>query len=344
MSRLTIYKENFHGSTTISNIFIDEYLETANDCEIKVYLYLVRMLSANKDISIYDMVEKFNHTEADIMHSLRYWEKKGLLVLDFDEYNVISAIHMKDLTKCSTKQAEAVPVNAEASTPAVKAAAPMPAPVAVVPTKPAYSAADLKQFKERAGVSEFLFVAASYIGRPLTPSELSTLLFIIDELKFSRDLADYLIQHCVGLGKKDFRYIEKVALAWAEAGVKTPEEATNMGGKHDKDVYAIMNRLGRNTTPTDVELAYINRWSKEYGFSTDIIFEACDRTVLKTESNRFEYADAILTKWKNVQITNFEDIKHLDDTHKAGKPKKKSSSIPSGNYDWSELEKQLLSN
>ena len=48
---------------------------------------------------------------------------------------------------------------------------------------------------------------------------------ISEDLHFSDDLIDYLIQYCVDLGKKDFRYIEKVALNWSEEGITTTKQA-----------------------------------------------------------------------------------------------------------------------
>ena len=47
-----------------------------------------------------------------------------------------------------------------------------------------------------------------------------------------------------------------------------------------------MNQLGKTGSPTAKELEYIERWTKEYGFSPDIIFEACQRTVLATAVGR----------------------------------------------------------
>ena len=85
MSRLTIYKDNLTDSTIVSNRFIDEYMKDANDAQIKVYLYLLRMMNSNLPTSISDIVDKFNHTENDVIRALTYWEKRDLLRLDYDE-------------------------------------------------------------------------------------------------------------------------------------------------------------------------------------------------------------------------------------------------------------------
>jgi len=169
-----------------------------------------------------------------------------------------------------------------------------------------------------------------------------------DVLEFSDDLIDYLIQYCVDKGKKDFRYMEKVALNWAQDGIRTPKQAEKATLKYDKSVYAIMNELGKTSAPTTKELEFINRWIKEYGFTNDIIFEACARTVLATDKHRFEYADGILSKWKKEDIHHKSDIKKLDDRHAQRVPQtvrpanNRFNQFTQNSYDFDELEKALL--
>ena len=49
--------------------------------------------------------------------------------------------------------------------------------------------------------------------------------YISEQLHFSDALIDYLLQYCIDRGKKDFRYIQKVAVNWAERGITTPQQA-----------------------------------------------------------------------------------------------------------------------
>lgn len=46
MARIALYKDNYADSTVVSNLFIDEYMKDANDAQLKVYFYLLRMLNA----------------------------------------------------------------------------------------------------------------------------------------------------------------------------------------------------------------------------------------------------------------------------------------------------------
>ncbi len=336
MARLTIYRDNYTDSTVVPNCFIDEYIKDANDAQLKVYLYLLRMLNANQPISISDIADKFNHTEKDILRALKYWENHQLLSLDYDEHGSLTGIRLCDLTKSEE----------EFGTPA-----PAPSYESRSFEKPSYTAQQLRDFKEREETAQLLFIAQSYLGRPLTPAEMKSVLFMMDVLHFSADLIDYLIQYCVDRGKKDFKYIEKVAINWAEQGITTPKQAQKLASRYDKNVYAIMNQLGKNNSPTAKELEFINRWTKDWGFSNDIIFEACERTVLATDKHRFEYADSILSKWKKEDVHRKSDIIRMDEMYQARRrntAKKisanKFNQFTQNDYDFDQLERELLSN
>ena len=360
MARLTIYKDNYVDSTVVSNYFIDEYMKEANDAQLKVYLYLIRMLNASQAISVSDIADKFNHTEKDILRALKYWEKKQLLVLDFDDDKNLVGIHLRDLSRCDistydlprrdTREVVSDSQILAIHTPEPEAAVPAP-PVNPLFAKPVYTTDQLREFKNRQDTSQLLFIAESYIGKPLTPGEIKSILFFTDILHFSEDLIDYLIQYCVDRGKKDFKYIEKVAINWAEEGITTPKQAQKFSTRYDKNIYAIMNELGKSGSPTTKELEYIMRWTRDYGFTNDIIFEACERTVLATDKHRFEYAEGILSNWQRENVHNKNDIRKVDDHyHQTRKSSNKTVSSNKFNhftqnqYDFDQLEQELLSN
>ncbi len=359
MAQLTIYRDNDVDSTSVSNLFIDEYMKDANDAQIKIYLYLLRMMNAKLATSVSDIADKFNHTEKDVVRALKYWEKNGLLTLDFDRNKNLTGIHIHDLSAADrTRVAGNCSPSSFIPMPFVQPAAPQAEPASAEENtdafrKPTYSADQLREFKSRQNTAQLLFVAESYIGRPLTPSEMKTILYFTDVLHFSDDLIDYLLQYCVDRGKKDFKYIEKVALNWAEAGVSTPRQAQKASSRYDKNVYAIMNELGKNSAPTPKEAEYILRWIQEYGFSNEIIFEACERTVMATDKNRFEYAERILQSWHEQNVHHKSDICKIDELYQQRRKTSSAAAKQNTNrfnqfaqntYDFDALEKELLSN
>lgn len=371
MSHLTIYQSNYVDATVVSNLFIDEYMKDANDAQIKVYLYLLRMMNAHEATSVSDIADKFNHTEKDILRALKYWEKQRLLDLDYDSGKNLVGIHIRDLCgsdkngSASESLAESsfIPMPVPASSPEAAApsaflrpqeiAAPSSAETLQVASpyeKPSYSADQLREFKGRQETALLLSIAESYIGKPLTPSEIKTILYFTDVLRFSDDLIDYLIQYCVDRGKKDFKYIERVAVNWAQSGITTPKQAQKASSRYDKNVYTIMNGLGKDSSPTVKEMEYITRWTKDYGFSTDIIVEACQRTVLATDKHRFEYAEGILSSWKRQDVHHKSDIAKIDSQYQQRKksaprqPANRFNQFAQNTYDFDALEQELLSN
>lgn len=369
MARLTIYKDSNTNSTAISNRFIDEYMADANAAQVKVYLFLTRMMSAGQATSVSEMADKFNYTEKDIIRALKYWEKKDLLTLDYDAAGIPMGIHFRSLesqpvmdTHSSTSRSLAMFVETDTASSAVlqqsAESAILYKPVATqavsyeAPTyeKPTYSADQLREFKNRETTAQLLFIAESYIGRPLTPAEMKSILFFTDVLNFSEDLIDHLIAYCVDRGKKDFKYMEKVAVNWAENGVTTPKQARKFSTKYDKNVYTIMNALGKNNAPTAKEAEYITRWTGEYGFDMDIILEACERTVMATDRHRLEYAESILSSWRQENVRHKADIHKIDELYHRKKTVAKPTSnnkfnqFSQNSYDFDALEKELLSN
>ncbi|MEZ3428270.1 MAG: DnaD domain protein [Lachnospiraceae bacterium] len=363
MGQFIFYRDDYADTTVIPNSFIDEYMKDANDAQIKVYLYLLRVMNAGLSTGVSEIADKFNHTEKDVIRALRYWEKAGLLFLLFDESGKnITGIRFKEpqrREKDTSAHSDTIPADTAAmqNTQPVLVKAESAAPVISISTrqaetpfaKPVYSADKLRAFKNREETAQLLFVAESYIGRPLSASDMKSILYFSDCLHFSDDLIDYLIQYCVDRGKKDFKYIEAVALNWAQSGITTPKEAEKFASRYDKSVYTIMKELGKNSAPTSKELEYINRWVKEYGFSSDIIAEACERTVMATDSHRFEYAEGILSSWKKENVRRKSDIQRIDELYQKRRLQKAAppagnrfNQFPQRDYDFEELEAKLL--
>ena len=367
MSSLTIYKDGYMDMTPISNLFIDYFMKDANDAQIKVYLYLIRMMNANLPTSISDIADQFNHTEKDVLRSLKYWEKNQLITLEFNEAKALTGIHLNDLTRLAGKNEPARESEpAKDTAPAVVSTAPkaVPATPVAVPQapshssiteladryeKPSYSPDQLKAFREQSEAQQILFITEQYLGKTISSSEIKSIFYFYDVLGFSSDLIDYLIQYCVGRGKKDFRYIEKVAVSWAEEGITTPKQASASVGKYDRTVYKIMAALGKSSTPVGKEVDFISKWTRTYGFSLDIILEACDRTVLAVDTHRFEYADSVISSWYKSNIHHLTDIRKADESFRKAKPtsvltKNSFNQFEQNSYDFSNLEKEILSN
>ncbi len=184
--------------------------------------------------------------------------------------------------------------------------------------RPVYTKEKIASLTGRNDVAQLLFVAEQYMKRPIKQDEVTTILYVYDELGFPADLIEYLLEYCISNNKKSFRSIEAieaVAVEWKEAGVSTLEEAKRLTRHIPKEMNEVMEALGfpKDRQPVEAEIAYVRRWTERYGYGMDIIREACSRTVLNTCKPSIRYANGILKQWYDAKVEKPEDIIALDE-------------------------------
>lgn len=369
MAKITLHSDNQISATSVSNIFIDEYMSDANGEFVKIYLYLLRLMNIpDAAFSISSIADKFEHTEKDIKRALSYWERMNLLRLEYDDKQNLTGICLLDSTSkrpdtvsapVDTPNEPSAPSDASASDEALQAISAKQtlgdaAPAA--PRKKNYSADDIRQFRQDESVAELFFITERYLSRTLTATDINTILYLYDVLGFSTDLIEYLVEYCVSKGHTSIRYIEKVALGWADSNIKTVSDAKQAASLHSQSYFTVMKALGisgRNLVPSEIRL--IEKWKSEYGFTNELIEEACKRTIQATHQPSFEYTDSILKNWHQKQIRSLTDIARLDAEHQNRKKsnaaassaavtasKNKFNNFKQRTYDYDELEKLLL--
>lgn len=331
------------NATLVANDFIDHYMSKANGEFVKVYLFLLRHLDdPYSQLTISAIADSLDNTEKDILRAFRYWESEGLLSLEKDADDQIIGLSLEK-TICvplshptppdtpttpgpgGGKSLEALPgeeISSAASfmpdvsasdAPISDMAAPSAAVSAVPVQTPVAQPIPLDSFRAQKELKSLLFIAEQYLGKTLTKTDMDAITYFYDTLGMSADLIEYLIESCVENGHKSIRYIQKVALSWFDDGVRTVAEARQRSVNYNKNCYAVMNAFGlKNRAPGEAELAYIKKWSEEFGFTLDIILEACNRTISATHQPSFEYTDSILQKWCSRQVRKIQDIAALD--------------------------------
>lgn len=338
MTDIVLHTDCSHQVTAVPNIFIDQYIQDANGEFVKIYLFLLRRLGqADCHFSVSEMADRFNFTESDIHRGLAYWEKLQLLQLEYDASSQLTGIRLLEPQAEKNASDTAAPAITSA-VPAVTSAAPpdaSPAPVTGRHRPRTYSMEELSAFASLHEVGELLYVAERYLNHTLSSNDLNIILYWYDELGFPTDLIEYLIEYCIEKGHSSLYYMNKVALNWAEGNICTVQEAKQSASIHSQAYYVVMKALGitgRNLIEKEISL--IEKWTGVYGFSLDIICEACSRTIQNTGKSSFVYADSILTSWHEKGIRHLEDITALDKTHAFSAPKQKApvtSRVSSGN-------------
>ena len=389
MNNLVLTTQYDTNATLVSNIFIDKYMPDANGEFVKIYIYILRSISdATVNVSISGMADIFNQTEADVIRALKYWGKQNVIQLSYDNSHNISGITLCNLAFSDNNSLNQPASNGQSEN-IMQSADRLTGSEGILPEttdtlhKPASDTSGLKaqpvhnnssysggadtysdnfapaQIESLSNTDvEFkmlLHGIGNYLGCTLSSSEISSIAFFYDTLKFPSELIEYLIEYCAKRGHKKMRYIEKVALAWADAGIRTVSQAKNETSSHNETTYSVMNAFGiSNRDPGQRERDFIAKWTNVYGFGTDIIIEACNRTLKATHQPSFEYADSILKKWESANIRTQADILKADAQYELSRSKKKSQNVKNPNNrfnnfsqrdtDIDSLESSLLSN
>lgn len=340
MAQFKVYNSFPEEFTFIANSFLDFYMPSANGEFVKIYLYLLRHASGKgTSLDLSSIADAFNCTEADIQRALRYWKNCEVLDVSLDSKGNLREIVFYPLTGKSGPDRET----------ATALESPVSAGPGLTPDK-------IKELKTNDEVRQLLFIAEQYLGKTLSATDMETLLYLYDEVHLSSDLMEYLIEYCVSKGSTSMAYIKKVGLAWAQQNITTVTEAKEETNLYNKNYFTILRAFGiKNRNPLDKEIQYMNLWLNQYGFTLEIISEACNRTVLATGKASFSYADSILESWFKKGVHHLSDIDTLDQSFQQKKAAKasapKSQAAPSKNkfnnfhqrnYNMAELEKQLL--
>lgn len=303
---ITLTTSVLGDSTTIPNTFFDFYLPRAAGEFLKIYLYLLRWQPVRgHELSIGSIADFFHLTEGDVVRAFRYWEGERLLAMTTDENGLILSICLNPAGDAGVFGAQITPVKED-------------------PAAPAYDAED------RAPAGEELpLIIEQYLGHPLSRSDLAKIRYFHEDLGFSCSLIEYLIEYCVSGGHTDMRYIEAVARRWSEQGIRTVDEAKAESEMYRTSSFAIMKELGLGgRSPVPGEMQYIRKWVRSYGFPTEIICEACRRTMMNIHVPSFEYTDSILLSWKEAGYSSLEEIEAAE---KARSAQSRSKAAPRSN-------------
>lgn len=327
MTAINISSDIATSFTTVSDIFIDQYMPKANGEFVKVYLYLLRATGSGAGIAtISEIADHFSNTEADIIRALNYWASEGILQLQSGADGQIMGINLCSLSVSGMQAAQSNIQSAVADNAAQNiSTADIRMQDSVVeklksqtPDKPAssqkeYTLDEIKEFRKNPDISELFFIIETYLKHTLSSTDTNMVLYWLDELHFSTDLVEYLVEYCITKGHSSLRYMNKVALGWADAGIKTIDQAKDDAAAHSQIYYSVMKALGitgRNLVDSEVSL--INKWVGEYGFDIELVKAACSKTISAIQKPSFEYTDSILANWRKKDVHTLKDVEVLD--------------------------------
>jgi len=320
-----MFKNKTLDYTPVSNVFIDKYMAKARGEYVKVYLLGLKYcisgeLGANSSL----IASTLSLLETDVVNAWNYWHDEGIIKMssidNMGNFN-IEFLNLNNIQEEGTKNL------------------------------------NLLRELDNSSVKGMLQDIEKLIGRPLSPKEMTSYLGWQKDFNFSPELILLLIQYCVSKGKNDYRYIEKIAMAWHDSNIKDIEGAQSFIKRHEDKwikIRKILTYLGiKNADIMKPQEEILEKWLSVYKFPIDVIYKACDICFERLSRADFKYIDGILNSWFKDNIKSLEDIEKKDRKKLTHKPiiNNSNNSAPSkGNfnnyeqrtYDFDELERKLL--
>ena len=183
------------------------------------------------------VAERLKATETDVLYAWGYWKGKG---------------YLQEEKKQETER-----------------------PALVSSVRPDYSPRELALYIKNDKVRKLFDSAQKKLGKMLSQQDMSLLFSFYDWLGLPMEVIELLLSYCTASGHTGMRYIEKVAIGWAEEGVNTVEKAAEYIELRKTGYRSILQAFGQNRMPVAAEEVYMKKWLQEYKLPLDVVKLAC---------------------------------------------------------------------
>ncbi len=282
--------------------FVEKWGRIAKPEYLQIYIYILSCYKKNGNILSVEEISKKLHVSRDsVFAALDFWITAEVLEED-EEYGY--KFIFDDFSKENKK-----PVSSKAN----KAGR--------FRVRPSYDSAEIDAVASVNKNVDYLFKQAEKIlDRLLSPSDFEMIYSFVDWLGLPVEVVIMLLNFVAGQGKTTKRYIETVAIDWADKGIDTFESAENyireieLRLSNEGKIRGLLGIYDRSLTQT--EKKYIKLWTAEKNVPLELISEAYDRTVNATGKLSWAYMNKVLMSWCDEGIESISSLKEQETLNK----------------------------
>ncbi len=316
--------------------FAEKWVRFAKPEYLQIYIYILSRYKKDGEVLLADDIVSRLHIRRDTVDAaLDFWITADVLGGTVDNY------FFRDGTEVESSKKRA---SAKTS----------------YRTKPSYTSAEIDAAVSENKDLDFLFKhAEKVLDRLLSPSDYEMIYSFVDWLGLPVEVVVMLMNFVATQGKTNKRYIETIAIDWADKGITTYESAE----EYIKELEAKLSQEGKirgilgiyDRALTQTEKKYIQLWCFEKNVPTVLIEEAYSRTVEATGKLSWAYMNKIITNWLAEGIRTLDAIKSHEALYKlknasSKEPAKAKSTVKSkfnnyvdsGKPDYSNFAEQIL--
>ena len=259
-------------------------LPDADGLQLKVLIYLMSSLEFDED----ELCEKLDITKKRLLSAIDFWEENGVL-----SYKKTAA------RTTAVKSAK----NGNVTRKTLMRSCELPR----------YTTDEIADFIENNSRMEPLLMSCQQcIGKVFSTAEVEVVVGLADYLKLEDDYILLLFSHCVKMGKKSLRYIEKLAVGLFDEGIlaydeldahlTSIEEAFKM--EHQLRSLFGIGKRALTKKEKDAFENWVGKWKMPYA----LIERAFEITVENTSGASVPYCSAVLENWYMNGYSTVEEV------------------------------------
>ncbi len=333
--KYTVSLDSYRDVFALPKSVVTKHLKLAGAVQLKVLMWLY---CNGGEADVEDISSAIGVCVADVTDAMHYWISVGIVVSD--EKN--ATVEVAEKTNAETPKVESA-AEEISKEPAVS----KKSTTAIEPQRPNRMEA-IRRADESAEIAWLFREAEGLFGRFVSDAERISMVWMVDNLGLESAVVRMIIQHCASIDKCNTRYIEKMALSWANSEIDTVEKAEAhllLMEQLKKEWATVCSAFGiEYRLPTEKEQNYAHTWIKEWRFNKKMLKLAYDVCVDAKGKLIIAYVHKVLEKWYNDGISTPEMVAKANDERKQPKTSKKTSNnAGKKSYNIDEYEELLLS-
>ncbi|MBQ3259218.1 MAG: DnaD domain protein [Clostridia bacterium] len=287
----------------------EQHLKLAGPLQLKVLLWFA---SQNGAFALSSCAAACGYSEADCADALRYWVSAGLLC--------------EDGAPIAAAPAPAPSLPAAAVSPSLPPS-PTPRPRAVKPQMKEVVATQ----KRSPQFAYLLDTVSARLGKPLTYGDMETLLYLHDTAALPVEIILMVVEYAAQSDRFSMRYIEKIALDWADKGITTLTAAEEHlcyleRGREALAKVQTVCALPRPLSAAATTMALAEKWVFTWQVADDLLRYAYTVCLDSKGGFHAKYIDRVLENWRSQGIVSAEAAAALSASpKKAAKPAEEPS-------------------
>ncbi len=289
--------------------FVEKWGRFAKPEYFRIYIYILsKYKKDNTTYTFSELAEILDIRETKVRGAIEYWAMEGFLAISENSYIFTDGTKKETLGEVK----------------------------AMMSSRPSYTHREIDSAASKNKDVSYLFNQAEKIlGKLLSGNDMEVLYSFVDWLGLPVEVIIMIINYAAANDKKSMRYIEKVAMDWADREIDTYEKAEEYIKELEeyqsktRKICNILGISGRALSTT--ERKYIKIWTEERNIPLDLIPSAYDSTMLKTGGKMgWAYMNKLLCSWQDEGIKTLEELESARAHYKAKNAEKQENKPQKG--------------